>query len=160
MANKPKTPAQVAAEKKVAAEQAKVNAQKNAANKAKVDANKQKNAENAKKVSANKTANTPKPKPTTTYKPNKPAQTIKLTPNKATSKPSPSPEKYRYFMGTKDMSQPTKEVNRATFEKGGMPRTKILASDTSKINNITRSYGASSSKGFVPLKTKTTPKKP
>lgn len=149
-----KTPAQVAAEKKVAAEREKVNAQKSAANKQKV-------AENAKKVAANKAANTPKPKPTTTYKPNKPAQTIKVTPNKATSKPTPkpTPDKYRYFMGTKDMSQPTKEVNKATFEKGGMPRTKILASDTAKINNLTRSYGASSSKGFVPLKTKTTPKK-
>ncbi len=41
-----------------------------------------------------------------------------------------------------------------------MGLTKILKSDTAKINNLQRSYGASTIKGFTPLKTKTTPKKP
>jgi hypothetical protein len=40
-----------------------------------------------------------------------------------------------------------------------MPRTKIAATDTASINNLTRSRGNMSSKGYIPLTTKTTPTK-
>ena len=76
-----------------------------------------------------------------------------------TAQKTVSKDKYRYFMGPTDMSKPTKEVDRATYEKGGMPRIKVLATDTATINNLNRSRGNMSSKGYIPLATKTTPKK-
>lgn len=102
------------------------------------------------------TTNKPASSTTNTYKPKKALPEVKVT---AKKKPVVTKDPYRYFMGEKDMSKPTKEVSKATYEKGGMPRVKILATDTTKINNLTRSYGANSVKGFTPLNTKTTPKK-
>jgi hypothetical protein len=124
--------------------------------------------------STTKTYTTTKPKPTTgttsnkTYKPNKPLPEVKVTPKKITPAPKPvvSEDKYRYFGGERGKPTPTKELTKAEYTKyynskdPNMGLTKILKSDTAKINNLQRSYGASTIKGFTPLKTKTTPKKP
>lgn len=87
--------------------------------------------------------------------------TVTVTAKKTTPAPAKTVSKdpYRYFMGPTDMSKPTKEVTKAVYEKGGMPRTKIAATDTATINNLTRSRGNMSSKGYTPLMTKTTPTK-
>ena len=86
---------------------------------------------------------------------------VTVTAKKTTAAPSKTVSKdpYKYFMGSTDVSKPTREVDRATYEKGGMPRVKYLATDTASINNITRSRGNMSTKGYVPLATKTTPTK-
>lgn len=85
--------------------------------------------------------------------------TAKRTTTATPVKKTVSKDPYRYFMGPTDMSKPTKEVTKAVYEKGGMPRVKIAATDTATINNLTRSRGNMSSKGYTPLMTKTNPTK-
>ena len=83
--------------------------------------------------------------------------TVKPKPEQLAKKETKKPitkDTYRYFMGSTDTSKPTKEVTRSTYEKGGAPRIKIAASDTASINNLTRSRGNFSSKGFIALKKK------
>jgi len=150
---------------KNAANQAKndANAKKVAENKAKVEANRLKVEANRAKVNSNskKPASAPGkgvtnlPMVTVTAKRSTTLPEVKVTASKKVMSKDP----YKYFMGPTDMSKPTKEVTRATYEKGGMPRVKILATDTAKINNLTRSRGNMSAKGYTPLMTKTTPAK-
>ena len=155
MPNKPKTAAQVAAEKKAAVEKAKAAAKL-----------KPKPAMN-KEFKPNSTQKPPMktvtgPTVTVTAK-RTPTKTVTGPTVTVTGKKNPSPtvskDPYRYFMGPQDMSKPTREVTKSEYEKGGMPRIKILATDTTKINNLERSRGTGSVKGFNPLKTQTKPKK-
>lgn len=82
-----------------------------------------------------------------------------------TAKPTVSEDKYRYFGGERGTSKPTKELTRAEYSnyyKSKDPKMgliKIDKADTAKINNLSRSYGASEIKGYVPLKRQTTPAK-
>jgi hypothetical protein len=82
-----------------------------------------------------------------------------------TTKPTVSEDKYRYFGGERNTAKPTKELTRAEYSnyyKSKDPKMgliKIDKADTAKINNLSRSYGASEIKGYVPLKRQTTPAK-
>lgn len=131
----PKTPAQLAAEK------ARLQAQKS------VNANKQKSSTPSNGVASSKkptgstskpTGGTPKPSTTTA----KPMQK--------------STDTYRYFVGERRGTSPTQEVTRGQYEKArtnpNLATIKINKSDSTKIANLSRSYGASEIKGFVKKK--------
>ena len=174
MPNKPKTPVKLQPKtgtkpmSPVSNAKSAVNKQKNDLNAQKVAENKKKVEENAKKYSAMKKEFKPNPKPTSTkstpagpLKPNKPLQTVKVTPSSTSKKPEKPMynDPYRYFMVGKKPGEQAREVTRSEYERGGQGRIKIDKSDTSKINNLSVYRGANVTKGFTPLKTQTKPKK-
>lgn len=79
--------------------------------------------------------------------------------NTTTNKPmQKSTDPNRYFVGERRGTSPTQEVSYGEYQKArtnpNLATVKINKADTAKINNLSRSYGASEIKGFVKKKVK------
>jgi len=90
-------------------------------------------------------------KKTTTATPSTGSKTTTTPPQKST-------DPNRYFVGERRGTSPTQEVSYGEYQKArtnpNLATVKINKADTAKINNLSRSYGASEIKGFVKKKVK------